>query len=166
MLANEQVDHEGRSWRSGAQAEERTLDQWFFRITHFADDLLEALPSLDAWPEKVRTMQHNWIGPSSGVEVDFALEHTDPKEGACLRVFTTRADTMYVALRICRPEAATDSYTAPPIAPCQASPTHYPKMTHWASPTPWPFRLFAPARVADMESHSSPLPRHIHYYPI
>src|SRR5262245_26263342 len=73
VLANEQVI-DGRGWRSGAPIEQRELTQWFFKITHYADDLLAAIDTLDRWPDKVRLMQKNWIGKSEGVRVRFALE--------------------------------------------------------------------------------------------
>jgi leucyl-tRNA synthetase len=92
VLANEQVI-DGRGWRSGALIERRELSQWFFRITAFADDLLEALQSLDRWPERVRLMQQNWIGRSSGARVDFRLDGRSDT----LEVFTTRPDTLFGA---------------------------------------------------------------------
>ena len=72
VLANEQVI-EGRGWRSGASVERRKLSQWFFKITAFADELLEALDTLERWPEKVRLMQKNWIGRSEGLRFTFTL---------------------------------------------------------------------------------------------
>ena len=75
VLANEQVI-DGRGWRSGALVEQRELTQWFFKITDFAEDLLDALDRLDRWPEKVRLMQKNWIGRSEGLLVRFALDAT------------------------------------------------------------------------------------------
>ena len=79
MLANEQVI-DGRGWRSGALVEQRELTQWFFKITDYADELLEALQTLDKWPEKVRLMQANWIGRSEGLTVRCALDtKTAPK---------------------------------------------------------------------------------------
>ena len=75
VLANEQVI-DGRGWRSGAVVEQRELTQWFFKITDYSQDLLDALDKLDRWPEKVRLMQKNWIGRSEGLLVRFAL---DPK---------------------------------------------------------------------------------------
>ncbi len=89
VLANEQVI-DGRGWRSGAPVERREIPQWFVRITAYADELLEELDRLEGWPERVRTMQRNWIGRSQGVQLDFAL---DGREGA-LTVFTTRPDTL------------------------------------------------------------------------
>ena len=93
VLANEQVDASGRSWRSGALVEKRELEQWFFRITEYADRLLDDLAKLDAWPEKVKAMQRNWIGRSEGAEVEFEL----PSIGERVTVFTTRPDTLYGA---------------------------------------------------------------------
>jgi leucyl-tRNA synthetase len=91
VLANEQVI-DGRGWRSGALVERRKLSQWFFKITAFADELLQGLDTLDRWPEKVRTMQKNWIGRSEGLRFQFALSN-DTK----LDVFTTRPDTLFGA---------------------------------------------------------------------
>src|SRR3546814_3154492 len=76
VLANEQVI-DGRGWRSGAPVEKRRLAQWFFRITEYADELLDALKMLERWPEKVRLMQENWIGRSEGARVFFRLEGGD-----------------------------------------------------------------------------------------
>ncbi|MFC0410275.1 leucine--tRNA ligase [Roseomonas elaeocarpi] len=93
VLANEQVI-DGRGWRSGAVVEKKSLSQWFFRITKFAPELLEALDGLERWPERVRTMQRNWIGRSEGARVRFAL--TEPVEGTDeVEVFTTRPDTLF-----------------------------------------------------------------------
>jgi leucyl-tRNA synthetase len=108
VLANEQVV-DGRGWRSGAVVEQRELEQWFFRITKYGDDLLEALNTLDRWPDKVRTMQANWIGRSQGAKIWWEIAHapdflsrdkdalgrnhaSDPIE-----VFTTRPDTLFGA---------------------------------------------------------------------
>jgi leucyl-tRNA synthetase len=96
VLANEQVDGEGRSWRSGALVEKRKLRQWFLNITAYADPLLEDLQHLQHWPERVRTMQANWIGRSSGAELDFPVVGLDgAATGATITVFTTRPDTLY-----------------------------------------------------------------------
>ena len=98
VLANEQVDADGRSWRSGALVEKRRLRQWFLRITAYAGELLDDLPKLGGWPERVRTMQANWIGRSSGAELHFPL--LDPNgepSGESLTVFTTRPETIYGA---------------------------------------------------------------------
>ena len=92
MLANEQVV-DGRGWRSGALIEKRRLAQWFFRITRFADELLEALEELPRWPDKVRLMQRNWIGRSEGARILFPIEGRDE----ALEVFTTRPDTLFGA---------------------------------------------------------------------
>jgi len=97
VLANEQVI-DGRGWRSGAVVEQRELPQWFFRITAYADDLLEGLDTLDRWPEKVRVMQKNWIGKSEGLLIQFKLSGNRPaEEWETLDVFTTRHDTIFGA---------------------------------------------------------------------
>lgn len=90
ILANEQVI-DGRGWRSGALVERREIPQWFFKITAYADELLDGLDKLPHWPEQVRTMQRNWIGRSEGVEVQFKL--ADREEH--LTIFTTRPDTLF-----------------------------------------------------------------------
>ncbi|WP_279483122.1 leucine--tRNA ligase [Aureimonas sp. SK2] len=95
VLANEQVI-DGRGWRSGAEVEQRELTQWFFRITHFADDLLTALDALPGWPEKVRLMQRNWIGKSEGLSLRWALDRP-AGELREVEVFTTRPDTLFGA---------------------------------------------------------------------
>ncbi|GHD39645.1 leucine--tRNA ligase [Thalassobaculum fulvum] len=92
VLANEQVI-DGRGWRSGALVEKRKLSQWFLRITHYAQDLLDALEGLERWPDKVRLMQHNWIGRSEGARVRFELVGRDD----VLEIFTTRPDTLFGA---------------------------------------------------------------------
>ena len=91
VLANEQVDSDGRSWRSGALVEQRQLNQWFLRITDYAERLLKDLDQLEGWPERVRTMQANWIGRSEGAEITFEV---DGHDGAAITVFTTRPDTL------------------------------------------------------------------------
>jgi leucyl-tRNA synthetase len=97
VLANEQVI-DGRGWRSGALVEQRELPQWFFKITDFAEELLEALGSLDRWPEKVRLMQANWIGRSEGLRIRFeTVGGPAPKGHDLLEVFTTRPDTLFGA---------------------------------------------------------------------
>jgi leucyl-tRNA synthetase len=97
VLANEQVI-DGRGWRSGAIVEQRELTQWFFKITAFAQPLLDALDTLDRWPEKVRLMQKNWIGRSEGLLIRFALDRATTPEGESeLEVFTTRPDTLFGA---------------------------------------------------------------------
>ena len=98
VLANEQVNSEGRSWRSGALVEKRKLKQWFLRITDFADDLLTDLDGLNGWPERVCTMQANWIGRSRGAQFSFKLEQGEKESNKLdlnVDVFTTRPDTIY-----------------------------------------------------------------------
>lgn len=90
VLANEQVDAEGRGWRSGALVERREIPQWFLKITDYAEELLNEIDNLEGWPEAVKTMQRNWIGRSEGVEFDFALEDGS----GAIRVYTTRPDTV------------------------------------------------------------------------
>jgi len=92
VLANEQVI-DGRGWRSGAPVERRELVQWFFRITDMADELLAAIDGLTHWPEKVRTMQRNWIGKSRGLQFSFETRRA-PAGFETLEVFTTRPDTL------------------------------------------------------------------------
>ena len=92
VLANEQVIN-GRGWRSNAIVERKKLSQWFFNITKFADELLNDLNILKGWPEKVKLMQKNWIGKSSGCEIDFQFEEENKK----VKVFTTRPDTIFGA---------------------------------------------------------------------
>jgi leucyl-tRNA synthetase len=92
VLANEQVEN-GRGWRSGALVERRELTQWFFRISDFAGELLDALDGLDNWPAKVKLMQANWIGRSRGLQFAFSL--IDGPEGHDqIEVYTTRPDTL------------------------------------------------------------------------
>ncbi|HEY0784436.1 MAG TPA: leucine--tRNA ligase [Acidobacteriaceae bacterium] len=93
VLANEQVI-DGRCWRHEEQiVEQRDLEQWFLRATRYAEELVEGLETLEGWPEKVRTMQRNWIGRSEGAEVGFAVEGSSAE----VRVFTTRIDTIFGA---------------------------------------------------------------------
>ncbi len=91
VLANEQVI-DGKGWRSGAVVERKKLSQWFFKITDFAQELLEGLDTLDRWPEKVRVMQRNWIGRSEGLRLRFELSNNTG-----LEIFTTRPDTLFGA---------------------------------------------------------------------
>ncbi|QHD69444.1 leucine--tRNA ligase [Sphingobium yanoikuyae] len=93
VLANEQVI-DGRGWRSGALVEKRKLNQWFLKITQFADDLLEGLNTLDQWPDKVRLMQENWIGKSVGLQ--FSFKPVAPFDSA-IEVYSTRPDTIFGA---------------------------------------------------------------------
>jgi len=112
VLANEQVVG-GCCWRHEDQiVEQRELEQWFFRITKYADELLDGLDSMPGWPEKVRTMQRNWIGRSEGAEVDFAVDKCT--DDMTVTVFTTRIDTIFGATSI------------------QLAPQH-PLIQHWAS---------------------------------
>lgn len=92
VLANEQVDAEGRSWRSGAIVEKRELEQWFIGITKYAESLLDDLKLLDGWPEKVKAMQKNWIGLSKGADIEFP---TCSKEFPYLKIYTSRPDTLF-----------------------------------------------------------------------
>jgi leucyl-tRNA synthetase len=92
VLANEQAEG-GVCWRCGAKVERRLLNQWFFKITAYAEKLLKGLDSLEGWPERVKTMQRNWIGKSEGATFSFEIEGT----GESLSVFTTRLDTVYGA---------------------------------------------------------------------
>ncbi|WP_136657990.1 leucine--tRNA ligase [Nitratireductor sp. XY-223] len=97
VLANEQVV-DGRGWRSGALVEQRELTQWFFKITDFSQELLEALDDLDQWPEKVRLMQKNWIGRSEGLHMGWQIAPgTAPAGETLLEVYTTRPDTVFGA---------------------------------------------------------------------
>jgi leucyl-tRNA synthetase len=97
VLANEQVI-DGRGWRSNAIVEQREMPQWYFAITKFSEDLLQAIDRLDRWPEKVRVMQRNWIGRSEGLHIRFALDPaTTPNRETELEVFTTRHDTLFGA---------------------------------------------------------------------
>jgi leucyl-tRNA synthetase len=91
VLANEQVDNEGRSWRSGAIVERKLLKQWFLKITDYAEELLKDLDKLTGWPERVKLMQANWIGKSVGAYLEFPIVGIDEK----IAVFTTRPDTVY-----------------------------------------------------------------------
>ena len=115
VLANEQVV-DGRGWRSGALVERREIEQWFFKITAYAEELLQDLDTLTGWPEAVITMQRNWIGRSEGVEIQFTVEdHAEP-----LIIFTTRPDTLagvtYLGIALEHPlaiqAAASDSHIA------------------------------------------------------
>ncbi|MBD1940740.1 leucine--tRNA ligase, partial [Coleofasciculus sp. FACHB-712] len=91
VLANEQVDSEGKSWRSGAKVERKMLRQWFLKITDYAEQLLNDLDKLSGWPDRVKLMQANWIGKSTGAYLEFPIVGLDEKIG----VFTTRPDTVY-----------------------------------------------------------------------
>ncbi|WP_230279833.1 leucine--tRNA ligase [Croceicoccus sp. Ery15] len=126
VLANEQVI-DGRGWRSGALVEKRKLSQWFLKITQFADELLEGLSNLDKWPEKVRLMQENWIGKSTGLQAHFKGSNFDET----IEVYTTRPDTIFgasfVAIAaehpIAHAVAATDHLAQEFIEKCRAGGT-------------------------------------------
>ncbi len=92
VLANEQVV-DGKGWRTGAPVERRKLNQWFLKITHYADELLEGIETLDRWPDKVKIMQQNWIGKSRGAQFKFDVVDSDEQ----IEVFTTRPDTLFGA---------------------------------------------------------------------
>ncbi|WP_312396463.1 leucine--tRNA ligase [Stutzerimonas kunmingensis] len=101
VLANEQVI-DGRGWRSGALIEKREIPMYYFKITAYADELLESLDELDGWPEQVKTMQRNWIGKSRGMEISFPYDVASIGSEGVMKVFTTRPDTLmgatYVAV--------------------------------------------------------------------
>ncbi|MDC3029210.1 leucine--tRNA ligase [Prochlorococcus sp. AH-716-P20] len=92
VLANEQVDSEGRSWRSGAIVEKKLLTQWFLKITDYAEELLQDLEKLNEWPERVKIMQENWIGKSIGTNINFKIKEFKKEK---IQVFTTRPDTLF-----------------------------------------------------------------------
>jgi leucyl-tRNA synthetase len=92
VLANEQVV-DGKGWRSGAPVERRKLNQWFLKITEYADELLEEIKKLERWPDKVRIMQENWIGKSQGLQFKWNIEDSDEE----IEVYTTRPDTLFGA---------------------------------------------------------------------
>jgi len=96
VLANEQVI-DGKCWRCDSTVIQKELEQWFFRITHYAEELLQGCDELKGWPERVVTMQKNWIGKSEGVEVDFPIDGSDEK----LRIYTTRPDTIFGVTYMC-----------------------------------------------------------------
>ena len=92
VLANEQVEG-GQCWRCGTEVQEKVLDQWFFKITAYIEELLDYCDKLPGWPERVMTMQKNWIGKSYGCEVDFPMADGN----GAIKVFTTRQDTLFGA---------------------------------------------------------------------
>ncbi|MAM79263.1 MAG: leucine--tRNA ligase [Gammaproteobacteria bacterium] len=114
VLANEQVI-DGRGWRSDALVERRELAQWFVKITDYADELLECLDDLKGWPEKIKTMQRNWIGRSQGVEIRFPI----PDSAETLDVYTTRPDTLigatYLAIAAQHPLAKQAAFNNPEL---------------------------------------------------
>ena len=101
VLANEQVI-DGCGWRSGAVVERKEIEQWFLKITAYADELLKDLDKLQGWPEQVKVMQNNWVGRSEGVEINFAIENIKGEGQDSINVYTTRPDTLmgvtYVAI--------------------------------------------------------------------
>ena len=116
VLANEQVDSEGRGWRSGALVERREIPHWFLKITDYAEELDAALDHMDGWPDDVRKMQRDWIGRSEGADIVFELEgDREP-----LTVFTTRADTLlgatYMAVAATHPLALEAAEGDPELA--------------------------------------------------
>lgn len=101
VLANEQVE-DGKCWRCSSEVDKRDLEQWFFKITDYAERLLNDLDQLPKWPEKVKTMQRNWIGKSEGAEVTFSIPELNHKQ---IAVFTTRVDTLFgVSFMVLAPE--------------------------------------------------------------
>ncbi|OOZ23451.1 leucine--tRNA ligase [Solemya velum gill symbiont] len=114
VLANEQVI-DGKGWRSGAVVEKREIEQWFLRISDYAQELLDDVEKLDGWPDQVRTMQRNWIGRSEGVEMSFGIEDSDE----AMTIFTTRPDTLmgvtYVAVAAEHPLALTVAESRPDV---------------------------------------------------
>ncbi|MET0230678.1 MAG: leucine--tRNA ligase [Rhodanobacteraceae bacterium] len=115
VLANEQVI-DGRGWRTGAVVEKREIPQWFFRITAYADELLENLDRMPGWPDAVKIMQRNWIGRSEGLEIEFAVQGESDR----LAIFTTRPDTLmgvtYLAIAAEHPLATKAAATRPLVA--------------------------------------------------
>ncbi|WP_296269300.1 leucine--tRNA ligase [Pseudomonas sp. UBA6562] len=118
VLANEQVI-DGRGWRSGALIEKREIPMYYFRITDYADELLESLDELPGWPEQVKTMQRNWIGKSRGMEVQFPYDQASIGHSGTLKVFTTRPDTLmgatYVAVAAEHPLATQAAQNDPEL---------------------------------------------------
>lgn len=94
VLANEQV-HDGKCWRCSAEVEQKDLDQWFFKITDYAEELLDDIGKLENWPERVKVMQKNWIGKSRGVELYFDVVDEEGRKVDTISTFTTRPDTVY-----------------------------------------------------------------------
>lgn len=124
VLANEQVEN-GRGWRSGALIERREMPQWILKITRYADELVDALDTMDGWPEQVRTMQRNWIGRSEGVDIDFTVEAPEGTPPvSTLTVYTTRPDTFfgctYVAVAPDHPLAKAAAERDPALAAFRA----------------------------------------------
>jgi len=118
VLANEQVI-DGRGWRSGALIEKREIPMYYFKITAYADELLESLDELDGWPEQVKTMQRNWIGKSRGMEISFPYDVASIGSEGQMKVFTTRPDTLmgatYVAVAAEHPLATLAAQNNPEL---------------------------------------------------
>ncbi|MCQ4249308.1 leucine--tRNA ligase [Pseudomonas stutzeri] len=118
VLANEQVI-DGRGWRSGALIEKREIPMYYFKITAYADELLESLDELDGWPEQVKTMQRNWIGKSRGMEISFPYDVASIGSEGVMKVFTTRPDTLmgatYVAVAAEHPLASLAAQNNPEL---------------------------------------------------
>ncbi len=118
VLANEQVI-DGRGWRSGALIEKREIPMYYFKITAYADELLESLDELDGWPEQVKTMQRNWIGKSRGMEISFPYDVASISSEGVMKVFTTRPDTLmgatYVAVAAEHPLATLAAQNNPEL---------------------------------------------------
>ena len=118
VLANEQVI-DGRGWRSGALIEKREIPMYYFKITAYADELLESLDELDGWPEQVKTMQRNWIGKSRGMEISFPYDIASIGSEGQMKVFTTRPDTLmgatYVAVAAEHPLATLAAQNNPEL---------------------------------------------------
>ena len=118
VLANEQVI-DGRGWRSGALIEKREIPMYYFKITAYADELLESLDELDGWPEQVKTMQRNWIGKSRGMEISFPYDIASIGSEGQMKVFTTRPDTLmgatYVAVAAEHPLATLAAQNDPEL---------------------------------------------------
>ncbi|MCF6298774.1 MAG: leucine--tRNA ligase, partial [Thiomicrorhabdus sp.] len=119
VLANEQVI-DGKGWRSGAPVERKEIAQWFLRITDYAEELLEGLDKLDGWPEQVKTMQRNWIGKSTGLQISFPIEGGGEKSTETLDVYTTRPDTLmgvtYLAVAADHPLSVKAALNNEPLA--------------------------------------------------
>ncbi|MCR7172953.1 class I tRNA ligase family protein, partial [Pseudomonas aeruginosa] len=118
VLANEQVI-DGRGWRSGALIEKREIPMYYFKITAYAEELLESLDNLPGWPEQVKTMQRNWIGKSRGMEIGFPYDQASIGHAGQLKVFTTRPDTLmgatYVAVAAEHPLATQAAQNDPQL---------------------------------------------------
>jgi len=118
VLANEQVI-DGRGWRSGALIEKREIPMYYFKITAYADELLDSLDELDGWPEQVKTMQRNWIGKSRGMEISFPYDVASIGSEGVMKVFTTRPDTLmgatYVAVAAEHPLATLAAQNNPEL---------------------------------------------------